>query len=79
MVKCENKTVLVHSHCSAIVGIFLGCNFHFLKYGIESMMIQGIDLPKYTIYNNDPRVNYCASSARVTSYSPRATRNSQDR
>ena len=31
IVKCEKRTVLVHSHCSAAVGIFLGCNFHCRK------------------------------------------------
>lgn len=46
--KCENRTCFVHSHCSLAVGILLGCSFHCLKNGIASMMIQGMQRPKYT-------------------------------
>jgi hypothetical protein len=44
--KCDNKTYLVQCHCSAAVGTFVGWSFHFLKYGIASMMIHGIQRPK---------------------------------
>ena len=50
IVKWENRTSLVHSHCSAMVGILAGCNFHLRKYGMESMIIHGTQRPKYTIF-----------------------------
>lgn len=54
--KCENRTYLVHAHCSAAVGIFVGCSFHLRKYGTASMMIHGTHRPKYTSYEKKKKV-----------------------
>ena len=48
IVKWENNTNFVHSHSSRAVGTLFGCSFHRRKYGIASIIIQGIHRPKYT-------------------------------
>ncbi len=46
IVKWEKRTCFVHSHCSWGVGTLLGCSFHLRKYGMASIIIQGMQRPK---------------------------------